>query len=168
MMQISSEIDHGLSTWMNNTAALGWPSCCHIPYVRTKGQTFVSASAAMEFLGIPGCIQHLEHHLECTDLNQAFREKGSKKQDLISLEAFILLVFGGIPSCRILQKNSSKLENIKKLRHYFLEKIAPGLYNLECSLIYDYRVLFLAFWPSGNTICSYSLNHVVPIYFRFG
>ena len=125
-MENSSEMDPGRTPWMSNTASLGWPSCCHIPYARARGQTFVSAAAAVEFLGISGCIQHLEHHLECTDIHQAFREKDSNKQGLISLEAFILLVFGGVPSCKILQKNSSKLENIKKVRQFVLDKIAPG------------------------------------------
>ena len=112
---------------LDTTALLGWPACCHIPYLKTRGQTFVCAAAAIEFLGISGCMEHLEHHLECVGIHSAFRERDGKQQAMISLEAFILFMFGGVPACKVLQKNSSKFENVKKVRQFVLDKIAPGL-----------------------------------------
>ena len=116
---------------LGNTSSLGWPSCCHIPYWKAGGQTFLSTTAVFSFLGVNcshsfGC---MECHLECSGILNAFSKGASNEQSFINLEAFVHLVFGGHPPCCV---RKSPDHNVVEVRKFILSTILRGK---DCAMV---------------------------------
>ena len=148
-----------------NTETFGWPMSCHMPYWVEDGRTLLSSSAVFGFLGINSVHNYkcYSFHLEYHGLKNAFAGDSENDGSLISLEAFLHFLFGGLfPFCHC--EKGSPSSKIPEVRKFFMERLTKGKSNGK--KLYITKLAELKSYSVSHTFCARQKIYLFTLIYR--